>query len=250
MHPAFDSSVQNNSEGPFIRRRAISLALTIAAEILLILALLTLNGPPGERSQSRGPVLLDLTPEAEKAPPAKPKQAPAKPKTREMPPVPVPPPPVKPPPIPSKNPLPYFIPMTKEELAASDISKFRNPGKGQGDQQASAPGDSEKVGTAPNGEPMYAARWYREPTDAELGAYLPARMPPGGGWGIIACKTVSGYRVEDCVELANSPPGSHLAGAVRQAAWQFRVRPPRVGGKELVGTWVRIRIDYGTTAPE
>ncbi len=52
---------------------------------------------------------------------------------------------------------------------------------------------------------------------------------------MIACRTVARYRVSDCVEVGSGPPG---------AAWQFQVRPPRKGGKELVGSWVRIRIDY------
>jgi protein TonB len=133
-------------------------------------------------------------------------------------------------------------------MAASDIGKLPRgaPAPSGGDGQFAAAlgaGDSERVGTAPNGEPLYHAEWHRRPTDAQLAPYLPDRMP-AEGWGLVACRTVERYRVEDCVELDDSPPGSRLAGAVRQAAWQFLVRPPRVGGKPLVGSWVRIRIEY------
>ncbi|MDQ3145181.1 MAG: hypothetical protein M3Q57_09960, partial [Pseudomonadota bacterium] len=108
----------------------------------------------------------------------------------------------------------------------------------------SAPGDSQRVGTGPNGEPLYAAEWHREPTNAQLAGYLPKQMPQGGGSGLVACRTAERFRVEDCVELGSTPPGSRLAAAVRQAAWQFLVRPPRIGGRPQVGGWVRIRIDY------
>ena len=143
-----------------------------------------------------------------------------------------------------QRPLPMLI-VSKETYAASDISKLGTAaGEGAQVAQGSSPGDSERVGTGPNGEPLYAAEWYREPTNRELETYLPKTMPEGGGWGMVACRTVDRYHVADCVELGQGPAGSHLAGAVRQAAWQFLVRPPRVGGKALVGEWVRIRIDY------
>lgn len=103
--------------------------------------------------------------------------------------------------------------------------------------------DTERVGTAPNGEPLYAAAWYREPSDAELRGYLSTASGPG--WGLIACRTAPDFRVEDCVGLDEYPNGSQINRAVLAAAWQFRVRPPRVGGQLLVGSWVRIRIDYG-----
>jgi len=93
-------------------------------------------------------------------------------------------------------------------------------------------------------QPLYAAEWYREPTSRELAFYLPKRMPEGGGWGVIACKTAPRHRVSDCVVLGNGPAGSGLGRAVLNASWQFLVRAPRRGGKELVGEWVRIRINY------
>lgn len=175
-------------------------------------------------------------------------------KPRPVPPKPVEPPPVPKPPTP---PLPStFVRMTRSEYKAADIA-------GKGSQPAAAPegetasaassgsraGDSTVVGKAPNGEPLYAAEWYRRPRDAELSPYL-SRRALGPGWGLIACRTVADHRVEDCQELGEGPRGSGYAGSVRQAAWQFRVRAPRVGGKELTGTWVSIRITYGNVDSE
>src|SRR5438309_418991 len=112
-------------------------------------------------------------------------------------------------------------------------------------RQAAAPragdaGASEVVGRGPDGEALYAGEWAREPTDAEIGGYWTHNRT---GWGLVACKTMPNDRVDDCVELDQSPAGSHLASAVRQAAWQFRVRPPRKGGRALIGAWVRILIE-------
>ena len=97
-------------------------------------------------------------------------------------------------------------------------------------------------GSGPNGERLYAAAWYREPYDSELKGYLSTAQP---GWATIACRTVADFRVDDCVAVAEWPRGSQLARAVLAAAWQFKVRPPRIGGRSQVGEWVRIRIDYG-----
>lgn len=146
------------------------------------------------------------------------------------------------------------IPLTREQMASADIARFpprRAAEKGNELAEASADGggetdDATGPGTGPNGETLYNARWYRRPTDAELAFYLPPGRPPTG-WGMIACQTMPGYRVENCQEIGQSPAGSGLAGAVRQAAWQFRVMPPRIGGKVMVGAWVRIRIDYTVT---
>lgn len=121
---------------------------------------------------------------------------------------------------------------------AADQPVYGPPDRGR-------PADTARVGTAPNGEPLYAAAWYREPYDSELRGYLSTASGPG--WGLIACRTVPDYRVEDCVALDEYPTGSNIARSVLAAAWQFRVRPPRLGGRLQVGEWVRIRVDYSIT---
>jgi periplasmic protein TonB len=226
---------------PPFKRRLSGFALALVINLLLLFVLMTLGvlPTPGQKN-SRG-LVVDLIPEARSAATRSRKTETRHPRVETNKPIPKPPPiilPAKPtiapPPVPSEKTQPW-IDMSKDDLAASDISKLPAGGAGRA-------GDSEEVGRGPNGEVLYAAQWAREPTDAELAGYLSRSAPEG--YGLIACKTIPGNRVEDCVELDQSPPGSHLASAVRQAAWQFRVRPPRKNGRVLVGSWVRIRIDY------
>jgi protein TonB len=226
-----------------LQRRLSGFTLAVAINVGLLLVLMTLGViPPPSQKTMRG-IVVNLIPESRSAAPTQTRKTQLeRPHVETNRPVPKPPPiilPVKPsiaPPRPqaSTKPSPW-IEMSKEDMAAADISKIPAAGSGGG-------GDSEVVGKGPNGEALYAAEWAREPTDAELGGYLPRNAPEG--YGLIACKTIPNDRVDDCYEVDQEPHGSHLAAAVRQAAWQFRVRPPRKGGRPLIGSWVRIRIDY------
>ena len=241
-------SLRSRADRPSPRRRAASLALALGLEVLLLLAFFTLNFRERRTPEFEGGRLttFDISAESEADRSATPQ------KQAEVTPAPTRPPrPVPPVPTPRielpERPL-QMIEVTRETFIASDIARLGTAanGPGQGPQLAQGrgrrPGDSAKVGTAPNGQPLYAAEWYREPTQTELAAYMPRSIPGGAeAWGLIACRTAPRYRVTDCVELGSSP-GSRLAGAARQAAWQFLVRPPRIGGKPVIGEWVRIRI--------
>lgn len=161
---------------------------------------------------------------------------------------------IVPPPVPPVQPPPdaNILWLTRPQYAASDIGQNQPQGprnnadaSGAENGTGDAPGDSRLAeGKGPNGEPIYVAEWYRRPTHAQLSPYIPERARGRPGWGMIVCKTAPNYRVEDCRELGDAPRGTGYAGAVRQAAFQFRVRPPRKGGKSLVGALVNIRIDY------
>lgn len=141
-----------------------------------------------------------------------------------------------------------LIPLSRDDMQSADIG---NQPRRRPDRQGAptygpaapgaAAGDSEVVGTAPDGSPLYGARWYTEPTDQELSGYLSTAYP---GSALIACRTAPDWRVEDCVGISEYPAGSNLMRAVLAAAWQFRVRPPRRGNRTLLGSWVRIRITY------
>lgn len=235
-------------ERPSLSRRTASFLLALGIELLLLLAFFTLNSRE-KKPEFQGGTLstFDISAESEQDRSAAPRKKDEQvAETRP----PRPSPPVPKPAIQLPTPHLDMLEVTREVYRASDISKLGSNAPGYvksadaGGSGGGSAGDSQRVGTGPDGQPLYRAEWYREPTNAELGGYLPKSMPEKGGWGLIACKTAPNYRVTDCVELDQSPAGSHLASAVRQAAWQFKVRPPRIGGKPLVGEWVQILIDY------
>lgn len=233
MRWAFDQSSWVQA-GALFRRRTAALLLVLAAHVLLVVMLLRLTPP----TPPSGPVVtpFQLLPDRQERAPkaAEPKRAEQK-SARQ---------PAAPPPPPAAE-LPYkldIIELTREEFAAANIAKLPSQDRTASAETAEASA-AETAATGPNGERLYNAEWYREPTQAELAYYLPG----GGaryGWAMIACQTVADYRVDNCIELGQSPAGSGLAAAIRQAAWQFRVLPPRIGGRPLVGAWVSIRIDF------
>lgn len=237
----------------WLRQRGASAVLVAALHALLLFLLLRLAPLPDIPEAPSRPTTVTLVPGEEAAPaeaPAPAEQpkpaaaaAPAPAKAVQPPPVPL----VKTKPVtenPDSAPLTYWKGMEKFDLAK--VASSGPPGPA-GNPGANAGAGDAVVGTAPGGEKLYNAQWHRRPTSVELSTYLPERMQ--NGWGMVACRTVDDYRVEDCREVGQSPAGSGLSRAVRLASWQFRVRPPRVGGKSMIGEWVRIRIEWNEGIP-
>lgn len=237
---------------PDWQRKALGLALAVGIEVLLILLLLSLgivNRDPVPMTDRLVTVTMsdneteDAEEEAEEAPsPADASRAAAISQT-------VPEPePAPPAPVARETRIPALIPVSPDAMRSFDLARPQPARPLTGAQPfgpafTPRPGDSERIsGSGPNGEPLYAARWYREPTDGELQGYLSTASGPG--WALINCRTAPQYRVEDCVLVAEAPQGSNMGRAVLAAAWQFKVRPPQIGGRPQVGEWVRIRISY------
>lgn len=191
---------------------------------------------PGEDADS-GAKAPEKAKQAEKSEEKQPKQAEVKVET--------PVPPVETPtPTPVEKPAFSFLKVSRADMAAADIGAMKTPGNAAAAPGGGNSGSTYGPGDGPGGAVLYNADWFKEPTDAQLGGYLPANVPPNG-WGMIACQTIDNYRVENCQILGESPRGSGFGRAVLNAAWQFQVLPPRVNGKPQIGEWVRIRITYG-----
>jgi len=227
-------------------RRTVALAVTLLVHLLLLLLLLKLSPPRTYVPMGVSRLIsIALAPTPNPASPARArstaKPAAAKAAAASAPAKAAPPPPAVP--VTPTQPVPDvpLIRLTHDEMVGLDVTmRTRGPETASADAGDSGPSDSAKAGTGPRGQQLYAAQWYREPTHAELATYMPANVQ---GWGEVGCRTVARFHVEDCVELGESPRGSGMSRFVREAAWQFLVRPPRVNGHLMIGEWVRIRID-------
>jgi protein TonB len=221
------------------------MAIALALEALLLLALLTLGRtgePPREAQFTEVSLSARDAAEPQAEEPA-PEESPPRPADRPVPqPVDSATPVLEPAPVPAAViPLPTAprAPPPAERPRTAPRAVIRDQVYGPPDRGAPPSSDSERVGTAPDGSPLYRAEWYREPGE-EFWGFLSAASP---GWGLIACRTIPNYYVTDCVPL-DETPGSRLNRSILAGSGVFRVRPPRLGGRSLVGSWVRIRIDY------
>ncbi|PZN95210.1 MAG: hypothetical protein DCF31_07395 [Alphaproteobacteria bacterium] len=219
--------------------RLATFLLVVGLHVLLVAIFILLS--PVRKALPEAPRIFELLPPSlQPAPEPAPKPAARKPvkKAAKAPAAPVAPKPVTEPP-----------PKLFDKLLLDGFDLAKLP-KGRPDAEVAATegseGDSSSAygpGEGPGGVRLYNAEWQREPTQAELAFYIP-RGAPQGSWALIACRTVPRFQVEDCVQLGESPPGSGLARAMVNAAWQFRVKPPRINAKPQVGEWVKIRFSF------
>ncbi|MFS2108286.1 hypothetical protein ACCC88_01250 [Sphingomonas sp. Sphisp140] len=249
------------ADSGLLRRRGAALLIALVLELLLLALLLFFVPPLPGRKQgnslstfgieaSKGEESPDKKPaEKQQKKAARAQKAQAQAQTQPPPPVPTPietPVPVGP---------PTFLKLSRNDYQQGDIAKVPSRAEtsdGASTETADA-GGGGGAGDTPvagrkgrNGETLYVAEWYREPRNAELNPYINPNRARFPGYGLVACRTVARYKVEDCYELEETR-GTGFAGSVRQAAFQFLVRPPRVGKKPMVGAWVVIRIDYRQT---
>jgi hypothetical protein len=219
-----------------LRRRLVAILLTFLIEALLLWGILNIQGKPSQPGTGSNTKIININGLDDK-PVAKKQAAKAEPVRPVVQPV------ITPPVVVKKPPVRGFVPMSREDFAAADISKLgaAHPSDAAGAGDAVVDGS----GSGPGGATLYRAQWHREPGDRALAPYLKRQV--NSGWGVIICQTIEHYRVENCQTRGESPLGSGLAQAMRRAAWQFEVVPPRINGRALIGAWVSIRFDLTVT---
>ena len=239
-----------------MRRRGLGLAIALLLEIIIILAILSLSmraGGPAAGTGGLSTFSLEAASESSSSAEKSETQTPVT-KTQKSTATPPIPKPLLPPvnPVQAPPPNPDFIKVSKSDFDAMDLSKLpAGGGAGAGESKGNGQGARGMMGPGlgPGGAQLYPVAWLREPYDSELAPYLAAvkRIPPGAS-ADIACRMIERNRVENCQIIGENPRGTGLAKALRLAAWQFLVKPPRIDNKPQLGVWVRIRFNFGARA--
>jgi len=138
---------------------------------------------------------------------------------------------------------PGFIHMSHADLANSDISNIHSAAPG-GNGNSNGGGGGKGGDNGPGESTFYNVEWYRKPPKNALENYMRPGQNPGR-MATIECRMIENYHVDDCHEVSEVPRGSGMARVLREASWQFQVRPPRLDGKPLLGT--RVHITYTFT---
>ena len=208
-----------------LRIRAIILIVIVLIHIALLLALFLAR--TASRPTELLPTVVRLIPLPRPAAAPPPKATPKAVKRPAA--IKVPTPIVKVPPQPSPPPALFKT----EMMEAVDISKLPSHKPTQtadstgtataGTGTAADDGYGPSVGSGPHGEKVFAAEWYREPTHAEIAPYLPKHLPDVSEADIV-CRTIERFGVEDCQEAGESPSGTGLSRAIRQAGWPPQTR--------------------------
>ena len=176
------SHVEQLNIGAGRRTLAIGLALLIPALLLLMLLSFRPEEPPEIKEERVTMVTIAAAEPAEETPEPSSAEAPPtdeqpepQPPTSEtpLPPQPVAPAAATPIPTPAERPPSPATP--KIGVRPPGGAVYGPPDRGG----SSASRDTARVGTAPNGEPLDAAAWYREPSDGELRGYLSTASGPG-----------------------------------------------------------------------
>ncbi|MBN8810229.1 MULTISPECIES: energy transducer TonB [unclassified Sphingomonas] len=98
---------------------------------------------------------------------------------------------------------------------------------------------------------LFPASWAEMPSQRLLGKHNPPRPRYEGvsGGALLACHVLPSRRLADCEVLRETPEGYGFGKAAREAATDFRVNPPMLGGQVVARGRVAIPVAFRNREP-
>jgi periplasmic protein TonB len=129
--------------------------------------------------------------------------------------------------------------MATSPTPGDGMAPLAGSGSGTGEGVRDDAGDSAAT-------QFYPADWVTVPGDRELGPYDPpeARRRRIRGDVLLACRVRANRHVHHCRTVQEQPKSWGFGAAALDAAWQFRIYPPRRDGQVIDDAWVLIPIHF------